>query len=157
MQELTKTYPNVSSITGNPERAFYHFLKESYNKSAQNGKEPDYDNEELKQLLGQIRNFKGNPPIVSIENADVCAVQIASVNDKPTVFLANFSGLKGNINANQLPAKDVIVTFSKTKRKAHVVLLPFMGKPQIVKGEWKKGNLKVVLPDISRGVIVMLE
>ena len=156
MQDLTKSYPNALGIIGNPERVFYHFLKENYNKSAQNGKETLYDNKELNQLLGQIKNAKGYSPTVSIQNADVCAVQIASVNDRTTVFLANFSGLKGNINANQLPAKDIIVTFNKTSRKAQAVFTPFLGTPQKLTGVWKNGNLKVTLPEISRGAIVQL-
>lgn len=156
MQELTNTYPSAVGINGNPERTFYNFLKENYNKSAQKGQEPGYDNKDLIQLMSQIKNTKGYSPAVSIENADVCTVQIASVNSKPTVFLANFSGLKGRINANQFPAKDIIVTFNNVKQKSHAIFIPFMGKPQYIKGEWTNGKLKVILPSISRGAIVQL-
>lgn len=157
MQELSNMYPNATRISGNPERVFYQFLKKSYDLSAQKGKNPVYDNKELLDLLGQIRNSKFYSPAVLIENADVCAVQIASVNDKPTVFLANFSGLKGRINANPKPCKDIIVTFKTSKRKANAVFIPFMGKSQKIKGEWKQGTLKIALPEIFRGCIVQLE
>ncbi len=156
MQELSGISSNAVHINGNPESAFYHFLKENYNKSAQKGKSPVYDSKDLNQLLSQINNSKGFLPGISIENADVCTVQIASVNTKPTVFLANFSGLKGRINANPIPAKDIIVTFNNTKRKAYAVLIPFMGLPQKLQGKWSNGTLKVTLPEISRGCIVQL-
>ena len=156
MQELLNTYPNAICITGNPERSFYHFLKENYNLSAQKGKNPVYENKELSNLLDQILNAKTFSPAIQIENADVCVVQIASVNSKPTIFLANFSGLKGRINANPMLGKDIIITFYNTERKSNVVFIPFMGEPQKIKGEWKQGKLKITLPEISRGCIVQL-
>jgi len=156
MQELANMYPNAIHITGNPERIFYHFLKENYNKSAQKGKNPVYDSKDLSQLLDQIRNTKNYAPAIQIENADVCVTQIASVDNKPTIFLANFSGLKGKVNANPFPEKDILVTFYNVKQKARVVFIPFMGKPQEIKGEWKNGSLKIILPSISRGAIVQL-
>ena len=156
MQELSNTYPNAIRIIGNPERTFYHFLKENYNLSAQKGKNPGYDNKDLSQLLGQILNTKSISPAIQIENADVCVVQIASVNSKPTVFLANFSGLKGSINANPFPGKDIIITFNNTKRNAHAVLIPFLGKSQKIQGQWNQGKLRITLPEIFRGCIVQL-
>jgi hypothetical protein len=42
------------------------------------------------------------------------------------------------------------------KQKTHAVFIPFMGKPQDIKGEWTNGNFKVILPPISRGAIVQL-
>jgi hypothetical protein len=157
MQELSNTYPNAIRVTGTPERIFYQFLKENYNQSAQKGKNPVYDNKDLSLLLGQIHNAKNYSPAIQIENADVCVVQIASVNTKPTVFLANFSGLKGKVNANPIPGKGIIITFNNTKRKAQAVLIPFLGKPQKIQGKWSQGILKVTLPEISRGCIVQLE
>jgi hypothetical protein len=156
MQELSNTFPNAIRIPGNPERNFYQFLKANYNQSAQKGKNPVYDNKELLDLLGQIRNSKNYSPAIQIENADVSAVQIASVNSKPTVFLANFSGLHGRVNANPIHKKNIIVTFNNAKRNSHVVMISFLGKAQNVKGEWSDGKLRVTLPEISRGCIVQL-
>ena len=156
MQELSNTYPNAIRVTGNPERNFYQFLKANYNQSAQKGKNPVYDKQELGDLLGQICNSKNYSPAVQVENADVCAVQIASVNAKPTVFLANFSGLKGRVNANPIHHKNIIVTFNNAKRNSQVVLISFLGKAKNLKGEWSDGKLRVTLPEISRGCIVEL-
>lgn len=156
MKQLSGLYPNAVLIDGNPEKAFYQFLKGNFNASASKGKYPAYDNTGINQLLSQVKQAKGYSPSIIIENADVCVTQIATVDNKPTIFLANFSGLKGKINANPFPDKDILVTFSNVKQKAHAVFIPFMGKPLDLKGEWENGNFKVILPPISRGAIVQL-
>ncbi|MFA5971418.1 MAG: hypothetical protein WC780_03615 [Lentimicrobiaceae bacterium] len=156
MQELSGVYPNAVHIEGKPESAFYRFLKENFNASVHKGNYPAYENIGISQLLDQVKKAKGYSPSIKIENADVCVTQIAAVDTKPTIFLANFSGLKGKVNANPFPDKDILVTFYNVKQKAHAVFIPFMGKPQNIKGEWKNGNFKVILPPISRGAIVQL-
>ena len=156
MQELSGIYPNAIHISGKQESVFYQFLKDNFNASASKGIYPVYENKGIRQLLEQIKNAKGYSPGIKIENADVCVTQIAAVDNKSTIFLANFSGLKGNVNANPFPDKDILVTFYNVNQKSHAVFIPFMGKPQEIKGEWTNGKLKVKLPPISRGAIVQL-
>jgi hypothetical protein len=157
MNELSAAYPNVVHFDGNPERELYRFLKDNFNASASKGKYPAYENQGIQQLLQQIKKAKGYSPEIKIENADICVTQIAAVDNKPTVFLANFSGLKGRVNANPFPDKDIKVVFSNTKRNAHAVFTQFLGKPQILKGVWNKGNLTVILPEVDRGAIIQLD
>ena len=157
MQQLSENFKNAIYINGNPEKNFQQFLKENFNTAAYQGKYPVFENSDLEILLSHIRNSKTYAPAVEIENADVCVAQIASVENKPTIFLANFSGLKGYVNANPFPDKDILVTFNNVNQKSHAVFIPFMGKPQILKGEWKKGKLKITIPVLERGAIVMLE
>ena len=156
IKDLSNKYSNAILITGSPERTYYRFLKENFNQSVYKGQYPVNKNEELALFLSKIRNNSGYSPEILIENADVCLAQIASVDDKPTIFLANFSGLKGSENARPIPDKDIIVTFNNVKRNAQVMFVPFLGKPQVLQGEWGKGKLKVILPEISRGAIVQL-
>jgi hypothetical protein len=156
MQELSGMHPTAIQIQGNPERVFYQFLKTSYNQSAQKGKNPVYDNKDVSKLLNQIHSTKSFTPAVQIENADVCVVQIASVENKPTVFLSNFAGLKGSKNANPITAKNITITFNNAKRNSQAVMISFLGKPLKVKGKWSDGKLRVTLPEISRGCIVQL-
>ncbi len=157
MQELSGVYPNAIHISGKPESVFYQFLKDNFNVSASKGIYPVYENKGINQLLDQIKNAKGYSPGIKIENADLCVTQIAAVDNKPTIFLANFSGLKGYVNANPFPDKDILVTFNNVNQKSHAVFIPFMGKPQNLRGEWKNGSLKITLPILKRGAIVMLE
>jgi len=156
MKELSGIYPNTVHIDRNPETAFYRYLKENFDASVYKGKYPEYENKDLSQLLDKVKKAKGYSPGVKIENADVCVTQIAAVDNKPTIFLANFSGLQGKANANPLPDKDIFVTFYNAKQKNHVIFIPFMGKAMEIKGEWTNGKLKVLLPSISRGAIVQL-
>lgn len=156
MQNLSRLYPNAIQVTGNPDRTFYHFLKENLNKSVYKGEYPVSKSDGLNQLLEMIVGNKGYSPTVKITNADVCVAQITSVDNRPTVFLANFSGLRGGGNANPYPDNDIIITFNSAKRNAHAVLIPFLGEPQNLPGEWQNGRLRVMLPAISRGAIVQL-
>jgi len=157
MQKLSRLYPNAIQVNGNPDRTFYHFLKEDFNKAAYKGEYPESINTGLNQLLETILTNKNYSPEVKILNADVCVAQIASVDNKPTIFLANFSGLKGSENANPFPGKDIDITFYNAERNAHAVLIPFLGQPQNLIGEWENGRLKVKLPVIYRGAIVQLQ
>lgn len=156
MQELSGMHPNAIHIQGNPERTFYQLLKVSYNQSAQKGKNPVCENKDVSNLLSQIRNTKGFAPAIQVENADVCVVQIASVENKPTIFLSNFSGLKGSQNANPILQKNIVVTFNYAKRNSQAVLISFLGKPRKLEGKWSDGKLRVTLPEISRGCIIQL-
>jgi len=156
MQELSVAFKNAICINGNPEKNFQQFLKENFDTSVHKGKYPAFENSEVDKLLSHIRNSKTYAPAVEIENADVCVAQIASVDKKPTVFLANFSGLKGKENANPFPDKDIIVTFHHAKRNASATIIPFMGKPAKLTGKWENGSFKVTLPEITRGAIIQL-
>jgi hypothetical protein len=156
MNELAAVYPNAFQIDGNPESAFYQFLKEKFNASVYKGNYPAYENQGISRLLDLVKTANGYTPQIKIENADGCVTQISAVDNKPTIFLANFAGLKGKINANPFPDKDILVTFYNVKRKVHVLFIPFMGVPQNIKGKWENGNLSVTLPEIKRGAIVQL-
>ncbi|MCX6226337.1 MAG: hypothetical protein NTV01_16585 [Bacteroidia bacterium] len=157
MQDLSRAYPKAILIAGNPTRAYYHFLKNNYNKSVYQGASPIGRSNEINQLLNLILTNKGYSPAVEIENTAVGIAQIASVNNKPTVFLSNFAGLKGGANAKPFPDHDICITFNHAERNAQVLFIPFLGQPQKVIGKWENGKLKVTLPVIYRGAIVQLQ
>jgi hypothetical protein len=157
MKELSRAFSNATLVAGNPTRDYYHFLKENYNKAVYQGTNPIGNSNEINQLLNLIHSRKGYSPAVEIENAGVCMAQIASVNDKPTVFLSNFAGLKGRENASPFPDRDICITFNHAGRNAQVLFIPFLGQPQQLAGKWEKGKLKVSLPVIYRGAIVQLQ
>jgi hypothetical protein len=157
MQVLSTHYQNAIQIKGTPETAFYHFLEGNFNQAGYSGKYPVYENSELNQLLLPIQKEINHSSAIYIENAEVCVVQTASVENKPTIFLANFSGLKGSENANPIPAKEIRVTFRNAKRNSYVTFIPFLGQGQDIKGERKNGNLVVTLPEIFRGAIIQLK
>jgi hypothetical protein len=84
------------------------------------------------------------------------STQIASVNGKVSIFLANFKGLKSKEVAQQIPEQNVQVTFT-SKRASTVVFLPFLGAPQKLQGRSDHGKLSVKLPAIEKGAVAWLE
>ncbi len=157
MKELSARFQNARKVDGNPEKDFYLNLKETFNQAAYIGNDPVYEIPGFEQLLGYIQSSPGYSPAVIIENAAVSVTQIALVDNTPTVFIANFSGLKGSENAIPIPAKNVRVTFHKAARNSHASFIPFAGYPLDIAGEWKDGNLVVTLPEFLRGAIVQLK
>jgi hypothetical protein len=157
IQNLPDKYPNFIMIPGTPERMYYQFLKENFNPSVYKGQYPVCENKELAKLLGKIRNNCEYSPQVLIENADVCVAQVASVDNKPTIFLSNFSGLKGSENANPFSDKEISLVFTNAKKNSKVEFIPFLGKPVDLKGKWVEGKFRVMLPDIERGAIIQLQ
>ncbi len=156
MQKLSESSSGVIFVPGNPEKQYYKSFKANFDNSVYSGKYPVIQNNEIEKLLELIRKAPGYKPAVIIANAEVCVTQVASVNNKPTVFIANFSGLKGRVNANQFPARNVTLTFSNAPQSAKITFVPFLGEVQQLKGKWTNGKLRVTLPVITRGCIVQL-
>jgi hypothetical protein len=155
ISDLSGKYPLAFYIEGTPETEYYQFIRKNYNQASYKDEKINYEKSQLKKILDHIHSGKYSPA-VTISNAHFCVVQIASVDKKPTIFLANFSGLKGNENANQFPREDVVITFNKTGRNSEVEFIPFLGSVQKIKGDWNEGRLVVSLPAISRGAIIRL-
>jgi len=93
---------------------------------------------------------------VEVSASPFVSTQVSTVNGKPHVFIANFKGLKAKENANQLPEKNVKITFPAEKT-AQVYALEFMGKLKKIKGTWKDGKLTCAIPEIKRGMVVWCE
>jgi hypothetical protein len=88
------------------------------------------------------------PPLV--------ATQIASVNGKPHIFFANFTGLVPGKNATPLPATNIQVRIP-AGRSSKLFLLPFLQEMQEIPGH-RIGNQTVfVIPRIDRGAVAWLE
>ena len=84
------------------------------------------------------------------------STQIAKVDGKVSVFLANFKGLKSKEVARQTPEQGVKVTFSANGPGA-IAFLPFLGTLQELHGTFSRGKLACELPAIEKGAVVWLE
>ena len=93
---------------------------------------------------------------VQVSASPFLSTQIALVDGKPHVFLANFKGLKGKENANQLPEREVAIAFTASKNHK-VYTLDFLGEPVEIPAIWKEGRLHCVIPEIGRGMVVWAE
>ncbi len=138
-------------------RAHLKRLEEEFNVAAiegnlQNARLNDYI-ERFSRLLMDVLKFS---PEIEVVASPFVSTQIARVNGKIHVFLANFKGLKSRESAEQMPEKNVRISFP-AKRGSRVYALPFLSKAEEVKGEWKNGKMTCVLPEIQKGMVVWLE
>jgi hypothetical protein len=84
------------------------------------------------------------------------ATQIASVDGKPHIFFANFSGLVPGKNSVQKPATDLRVRIPGARR-GRLFLLPFLGESQEIPGRQVGKVMVFRIPRIDKGAVAWLE
>jgi len=144
-------YPNC------PGKAYAEVLQQDFNDHAWKGEYVDagFYQHQIK-FVGELTGALGYNSAVEIKASPFVSAQIALVQDKPHVFIANFKGLKGKENAVQMPEKEITISFS-AKQNAKIFSLPFLGEVQEVSGEWRDGKLTCVIPQIEKGMVVWCE
>lgn len=140
-----------------PGKAYAEILKSEFNEFAVGG---DYQTAQFQQqqtnFVGELTGVHGYQPAVAIAASPFVSAQIARVDGKPHVFLANFKGLKGDENAVQTPEQNIKITFP-AKQNSKIFALPFLGATQEIKGEWRDGQMACVIPQIDKGMVVWCE
>jgi hypothetical protein len=140
-----------------PGKMYSDIVKDEFNELGSKG---EYLNsafyEKLMSFAGDLTTKFAHKPAVEITASPFVATQIASVDQKPHVFIANFKGLKGEENAVQMPENEVKITFT-AERHAKVFALPFLGESYEVAAEWRDGRLSCVIPQIDKGMVVWCE
>jgi hypothetical protein len=155
--ELSVKYPHAIRVDGTPDTAYHRWVIDNYNESVYKGERKLPESDSLNSLLKLIKRDNGFSSAITVDNADASIVQIAEVNKHPTIFIANFSGLKGKENARQIPDCNIVVCFNHAPRNARVKFIPFLGAAENLEGKWGDGKLTVKLPTIFRGAIVSLQ
>jgi hypothetical protein len=84
------------------------------------------------------------------------ATSIASVDGKPHIFFANFTGLRGGENPVQTPQTGVQVTVEGAD-KGHGFFLPFLGQVSPLDGVADGGEITFKLPPIQKGAVFWWE
>src|SRR5262249_47606 len=84
------------------------------------------------------------------------ATSIANVDGEPHVFLANFTGLRGNGNPVPTPQTGVEVRI-KGRSKGDGFFVPFLGQVARVEGVEERGTLIFRLPTLQKGAVFWLE
>lgn len=140
-----------------PGKKFMTEARQSFNSCAWSGEF------EAALFMTLINNFKadlkdamGYESEIEIQASPFVSTQIARVDNKIHIFLANFKGLKGNEIAMQMAEKNVTITFP-ANREAKVFILPFLGEEQEISGEWSDGKLTIHIPEFTKGMVVWLE
>jgi hypothetical protein len=140
-----------------PGRAYYAQLQKEYNEQAARGSAEGAAFEGLRRAFAaDIQKAASRRPSVQVEASPFVAAQIARVDGKVSIFLANFKGLKSREVARQMPEQNVTVTFSVSSPRS-VAFLPFLGEVQKVQGTFAGGKLACKLPPIEKAAAVWLE
>jgi hypothetical protein len=93
---------------------------------------------------------------LEITASPLVAASQAMVDGMPHVFLANFSGLRGGVNA--VPTEQTGITLRLAAgRGALIYYLPFLGEIQQLRGEPEGQGLVFRLPPVRRGAVVWIK
>jgi len=95
-------------------------------------------------------------PAVEVFAPPLVATQIASVEGKPHIFFANFSGLVPGKNARQTPIGDIKIRVIGTT-STRLTFLPFLGQHQIIEGRRAGGATVFVLPSLEKGAVAWID
>ena len=93
---------------------------------------------------------------VVIEASPFVSTQVATVEGKPHVYLANFSGLKSDEVVDQISEKNIKIQFTVSSN-AKIFYLPFLGEKQQLKTSFKNGKVVCVVPMLTKGGVVWAE
>ena len=93
---------------------------------------------------------------VRVEASPFIVTQVASVDGKPHVFLANFKGLRSQENSHQIPEKGIRIHFPAGVG-ARVFALPYLGEAKELAAKPRGGGVSVVIPAIEKGMVVWCE
>ena len=140
-----------------PGKAYYAQLQKEFDQQAAAGVWGETTfNQLLKTFLAELLRVSGFKTDVQVDASPFLATQIASVDGKTSVFLANFKGLKSKEIAQQKPEENVAITFTTNKLRT-IVFLPFLGQPQKIQGTYNGGKLICRLPPIEKNAVVWIE
>jgi len=115
----------------------------------------DFDSanpDDEKQFLDSLKPAQK----IHITAGSSVATSIASVDGKPHIFFANFTGLRSKVNAVQTPQTGVQVTVEGIS-KGHGFFLPFLGQVSTLEGVVADGKVTFSLPSIQKGAVFWWE
>jgi hypothetical protein len=137
-----------------PGRAYYAELEKHFNDYAVRGDYKAASFETLRQQLSsEILRLSNSEPVVEIDASPFLSTQIAEVNGKIHVFMANFRGLESNEVAQQVPERNVRIVFL-ARQKSKLYVLPFLGEVQELDGAWSPGRMTFTIPEVTKGMVV---
>lgn len=140
-----------------PGRAYFGQLTKEFDRAAAAGSAAGTGFEKARAAFDSGVLARLEPrPAVEISATPFTSAQIARVDGKPHVFLANFKGLKSKENARQMKETGVRVRFSAPEA-AKVFVLPYLGAVSELPSERDGAWLSAVVPEIDKGAVVWCE
>jgi hypothetical protein len=92
---------------------------------------------------------------VEVKASRNVVAQVATIGNRPYVFLANFDGLKPGSIATPLTQHDVQITM-EAPAGAKLHILPFMGVESVISGKQQANQMQFALPSVERGAIAWI-
>ncbi len=140
-----------------PGKIYFDLCKYEFNDAAWRGCD---DNSSMRifreNFFAELFNQLDYRPYIIIKASPFLSTQIAMVENKPHVFIANYKGLKGDENGKQTPEKNVLIEFTNIK-EGRVFYLPYLGDKIELSSQIINGRLSCVVPVIDKGGIVWVE
>jgi hypothetical protein len=137
-----------------PGKAYYAEVEKHFNEYAAQGDYQAASFEKLRQRLSsEILRLSNSEAGVKIDASPFLSTQIAEVNGKIHVFMANFRGLKSNEVAQQVPERNIRIVFP-APQNVKLYVLPFLGEIQELAGEWSPGKITFTIPEVTQGMVV---
>jgi hypothetical protein len=137
-----------------PGKAYYAEVEKHFNEYAVQGDYQAASFEKLRQRLSsEILRLSNSEAGVKIDASPFLSTQIAEVNGKIHVFMANFRGLKSNEVAQQVPERNIRIVFP-APQNVKLYVLPFLGEIQELAGEWSPGKITFTIPEVTQGMVV---
>jgi hypothetical protein len=142
LRKNLEKYQSYFILNGAPFREIFRLLVEEQNLSS----EPFTTIDATIRYISKIR-IEAPPFVVS---------QIAQVQDRPVIFLSNFSGLVPDRNAVPVTVTDVVIRFPGKMVKS-VTVIPFLGIEELLPLIPDGQDLKCIVPDLKNGAVIRLE
>ncbi len=140
-----------------PGKRYTELCKRDFDQSAWSGK---YEKSKFtvtrEQFLSDLTGKFAYEPEIKIEASPFISAQMALVESRPHVFLANYRGLKKDEVAIQIPEEGIKISFP-AKSGANVYFLPYLGEKVQLQTQTQGEQLECVLPAIEKGGVVWAE
>jgi hypothetical protein len=91
-----------------------------------------------------------------VDAPPLMATQIASVEGKPHIFFANFTGLIPGKNAKQTAVAGIKIRLAGLSG-VRLTFLPFLGEAQTIEGERTSAGTLFLIPRIDKGAVAWIE
>lgn len=138
-------------------RSFMTSNAQEFNTAAKTGnyKNTQFFNQDTDFREALHSQLKYNPQI-EVDGNPFTVAQIAEVDGKPHIFLANFSGIVAKENAQQIPADDIVIKFDPSLG-SNVYFQDYLGEPKRINTEKNNNTIRCKLPEFVKGAVVWIE
>lgn len=140
-----------------PGKLYTDLCNYEFDKAAWEGSDDNYGFKKFREnFFAELKSIFGNQPRIVVEASPFLSTQIAVVEDKPHVFIANYKGLKSDEIAKQIPEENVSIKFTNMK-EGKIFYLPYLGEKIELKSAITNGGLTCVIPVVEKGGVVWAE